>query len=553
MILLLSTSDTDLLSGRAADVGYRLANPARTPVDELPALLAGVDVVVVRILGGRRMWEDGVDALLASRLPVVVLGGEMEPDAELMELSTAPGGVVAEAHTYLAHGGPANLAELHNFLSDALLLTGKGFAAPEPTPNWGLLDRPESADRRQAPATGPTVAVLYYRAHHVSGNTRFVHALSDAIENAGGRALPLFCSSLRTAEPELLDTLRQADVPGSDRARRRRLPAGRGRCGRQRRGLGRRRARRAGRADPAGALPHLLARAVGLERRRGLTAGRRDAGRDPGVRRSADHGAVLVQGGRRGRADRLRRRSRARRAGGRHRGEARPAAAHPARRTAHRGDAVGLPDQALPDRQRGRPRHPGLDGPAAAPRCARPATTSARQTARELPGVAAQDGDALIHALIAAGGQDEDWLTEEQLAGNPVRISAAAYRSWFATLPEDLRAAMEQHWGPPPGELFVDRSQDPDGEIVLAALRAGNVVVMVQPPRGFGENPIAIYHDPDLPPSHHYLAAYRWLADEFGADAMVHVGKHGNLEWLPGKTAGMSASCARTPRSATCR
>jgi cobaltochelatase CobN len=71
---------------------------------------------------------------------------------------------------------------------------------------------------------------------------------------------------------------------------------------------------------------------------------------------------------------------------------------------------------------------------------------------------------------------------------------------------------------------------------------------MVQPPRGFGANPVAIYHDPDLPPSHHYLAAYRWLnmsvADGgFGADAVVHLGKHGNLEWLPGKTLGMSATC----------
>ncbi len=66
---------------------------------------------------------------------------------------------------------------------------------------------------------------------------------------------------------------------------------------------------------------------------------------------------------------------------------------------------------------------------------------------------------------------------------------------------------------------------------------------MVQPPRGFGENPVAIYHDPDLPPSHHYLAAYHWLDNDFGADAVVHLGKHGNLEWLPGKTLGMSAAC----------
>jgi cobaltochelatase CobN len=73
-------------------------------------------------------------------------------------------------------------------------------------------------------------------------------------------------------------------------------------------------------------------------------------------------------------------------------------------------------------------------------------------------------------------------------------------------------------------------------------------VVLVQPPRGFGENPVAIYHDPDLVPSHHYLAAYRWLANAeenggFGADAVIHLGKHGSLEWLPGKNAALGAGC----------
>src|SRR5262249_41455611 len=123
------------------------------------------------------------------------------------------------------------------------------------------------------------------------------------------------------------------------------------------------------------------------------------------------------------------------------------------------------------------------------------------------------DGDALMHTLIAAGGQDPDWLTEEQVEGNPVRIPAADYLPYYGTLPERLREEIERHWGPSPGELYVDS----DGAIVLAALRAANVVVMVQPPRGFGANPIAIYHDPDLPPSHHYLAAYRWVAGTFGA------------------------------------
>ncbi len=74
---------------------------------------------------------------------------------------------------------------------------------------------------------------------------------------------------------------------------------------------------------------------------------------------------------------------------------------------------------------------------------------------------------------------------------------------------------------------------------MLATLQAGNVVLMIQPPRGFGgRTPVAIYHDPDMAPSHHYLAAYRWVERGFEADAVVHLGKHGSMEWLPGKNAG---------------
>ncbi|PRC42425.1 cobaltochelatase subunit CobN, partial [Mycobacterium sp. ITM-2017-0098] len=188
----------------------------------------------------------------------------------------------------------------------------------------------------------------------------------------------------------------------------------------------------------------------------------------------------------------------------------------------------------------------GLDTPASAIRLLE-AMSEAGYDVGEVPGLAARDGDALIHALIERGGQDPEWLTEAQLAGNPIRVSAKDYREWFATLPAALTDGVVEHWGPPPGDLFVDRSLDPDGEIVIAAMRSGNVVLIVQPPRGFGENPVAIYHDPDLPPSHHYLAAYHWLdrgfANGFAADAIVHLGKHGNLEWLPGKTLGMSAAC----------
>ncbi|MBV8930996.1 MAG: cobaltochelatase subunit CobN, partial [Kutzneria sp.] len=153
--------------------------------------------------------------------------------------------------------------------------------------------------------------------------------------------------------------------------------------------------------------------------------------------------------------------------------------------------------------------------------------------------VSTVDGDTLIHRLIAAGGHDVDWLTEEQMAAAAIRVPAAAYRTWFDTLPRPLRESVTEHWGRPPGRLYVTGD-----EIYVAALRFGNVILMIQPPRGFGENPVAIYHDPDLPPSHQYLAAYRWLEHEFGAHAVLHLGKHGTLEWLPGKGLGLAEDCA---------
>ena len=527
MILLLSTSDTDLLSARASGAAFRLANPSRTAVADLPALAGGADLVVVRFLGGYRDWQEGFDALLRLPLPVVLLGGEQLPDAELMRHSTVPAGVAAEAHAYFAEGGPANLAELHKFLSDTVLLTGHGFAPPARTPAWGPLERVTTAD-------GPTVGVIYYRAHHLAGNTAFVETLCDAIEDAGGRALPVFASSLRTAPPELLDALRQADAlvvtvlaAGGTR------PAD----------------AQAGGEDEAWDVGALAALDVPILQGLCLTSARdtwdsNDDGLSP--LDTATQVAIPEFDGRiitvpfsfkevdaDGLTVYVADRERAGRVAGIAVGHARlrhlPA---PQRK-------VVLMLSAYPTKHARIGNAVGLDTPASVVRLLAAMREQGYVGADGFP----KDGDALMHTLIAAGGQDVNWLTEEQLRGNPIRISAAKYRTWFRTLPADLREAMERHWGPAPGSLFVDTSHDPDGEIVLAALREGNVVVMVQPPRGFGENPVAIYHDPDLPPSHHYLAAYRWLADEFGAHAVVHVGKHGNLEWLPGKTVGLSASC----------
>jgi cobaltochelatase CobN len=190
-ILLLSTADTDLLAARSCGAEYRLANPARTEPSELPALLDGVDMVVLRLLGGRRAWESGLETLRRADIPTVCLGGEATPDAELMAASTVAAGVVTEALHYLVAGGPANLAQLARFLSDTVLLTGEGFEPPAPTPDYGVHDAREPEPGR------PTIGIVFYRAHALAGNTSFVDVLADALRAAGANALPVFCGSLR--------------------------------------------------------------------------------------------------------------------------------------------------------------------------------------------------------------------------------------------------------------------------------------------------------------------------------------------------------------------
>ena len=534
MILLLSTSDTDLLSARASGAAWRPANPNR--VTDLPALLDQADVVVVRVLGGRRYWEEGIDAVLASGRPVVALGGEQAPDAEMMELSTVPAGVAAQAHTYLAQGGPENLAQLHAFLSDTVLLTGEGFAPPVELPSWGILER-DPVDK-----DGPTIAVLYYRAQQLAGNTAYVEALCTAIEEAGGQALPVYCASLRQAEPALLQTLRAADAMVVTV-----LAAGGTKPA----------SASAGGDDEAWDVAELAALDVPILQGLCLTTSRDTwAGSDDGLSPLdvATQVAVPEFDGRLitvpfsfkefdadGLSVYVPDPERAARVAG-------IAVRHARLRHIPNADKrIVLMLSAYPTKHARIGNAVGLDTPASAVALLRSMAEAGYsiqdKDGADFPGVAEQDGNTLIHALIEAGGQDPDWLTEEKLAGNPIRISAATYTRWFDTLPDDFRKGVEAHWGPAPGELYVDRDA-----IVVAALRSGNVVLIVQPPRGFGENPVAIYHDPDLPPSHHYLGAYRWLAapqDEggFGADAIVHLGKHGNLEWLPGKTLGMSASC----------
>ncbi|MFJ6668889.1 cobaltochelatase subunit CobN [Streptomyces sp. NPDC091383] len=523
-VLLLSTADTDLLAARASGAGYLIGNPTRVDVaEELPRLLAGADLAVVRLLGGKRAWEDGLAALKASGVPAVLLGGETVPDAELMADSTVPAGVVAEALRYLVEGGGDNLRELARFLSDTVLLTGEGFEEPRRMPEFGVHGGYEIQDGR------PTVGVLFYRAHELSGNTAFVDTLCAAVEAQGANALPVYCGSLRGADAGLYELLGRADAlvatvlaAGGTHASEASaggdeeawdigaladldIPVLQGLCLTS--------SHTAWDESDAALSPMDAAMQVAIPEFDGrlitVPFSFKEQGPDEVPVYVADPERAARVAGIAVRHARL---------GYKPNAEKRVALVFTAYPTKHSrvGNAVGL------------------DTPASAVRV----LDALRDAGYALTAYPCE-GDELIHRLIEAGGHDVEWLTEEQLAAAPARVPLADYRAWFATLDPELREAMTEAWGEPPGNLYVDGD-----DIVLASLQFGNVVVMIQPPRGFGENPIAIYHDPDMPPSHHYLAAYRWLDQSFGADAIVHMGKHGTMEWLPGKGLGLSRGCA---------
>jgi cobaltochelatase CobN len=538
MLRFVTTADTEILACAAAvqrlpdafpDV--RCANPSTSPdaatlIDEL---LAGARVVLCRILGGRRGWPDGFDLLRArcvqDGIALLALGGEAEPDAELTALSLAPAGAVAQAGEYLRHGDVENLEQLLRFLADTFLLEGNGFEPPHEVPDLGVYRRdPPDPDR-------PTIGFCFYRSHYLTGNTEFVDAFCDALARAGGNVFAVWSYTLRrerdgrVAALELLDghidalVVTMLATGGSGAADEwdasalaaLDVPVIQAVCATG--------SRAAWEASAAGLTPLDAATQVAIPEFDGRLLGGVISFKERDASKSPVGAAVPRYVADPERCCRV----------------ARLAVRHAAlRRRAPEDRRVAVLLTSFPTRHARVGMAVGLDTPA---------STLALLAALAADGMRVEcpfgNGDELMHALIATGGHDPELVTDDQLTEASLRMPVTEYVSWYVRLPASLRAAIEQHWGPPPGELFVDGE-----DFVIAGLELGNVLVAIQPPRGYGEDPVAIYHDPELPPTHHYLACYRWLEEVWGADAIVHLGKHGTLEWLPGKMLALSNGCA---------
>lgn len=537
-IILLTAADTDIQTLAAAHAQLPEGFPAvraanllnlqqQLAIDTYAAnVLAQAQVIVVRLLGGRAYWAYGLEVVRQvaeqTGAMLLVLPGDDRPDAELFSHSTATLATVNQLWRYLTEGGVANWLNALLFLANQRLDGSYPVRSPQPVPTVGRYPW-QPLLPVSMPSTKATVGILFYRAHYLAGNLAPIDALCHALADRNLEPVPVFVSSLREVDVQQqvlkyfqlggaaiqvllnatsfslarldsdslnLDLWEMLNVPvlqvifssGTEEQWRS-----------QTRGLSPR--------DMAMnvALPEvdgrIISRAVSFK-----TVQRR-------------HPALEVDGvGYEPVADRIE-------------WVADLAANWVRLQQTPVGDRhIALILANYPTRDSRLANGVGLDTPASCVAILK-ALAQAGYTVPDIP----QTGDELIQRLIQGVTNDAEG---RELRSVEQSLSRSAYQAYFSTLPPAMQTAIVERWG---AEL-------PE-ELAIAGLQLGNVFVGIQPSRGYDLDPSLNYHAPDLEPTHEYLAFYHWLRQAFAAEAIVHVGKHGNLEWLPGKSVALSQTC----------
>ncbi|MEB3184661.1 MAG: cobaltochelatase subunit CobN [Cyanobacteriota bacterium] len=545
-VLLLSSADTDLLAidqllqSDPALLGCELralnlaalSHPAL--VDHyLVSTARHARVVLVRLLGGRGHWSYGLDALqrwarsphpAGGRRSLLVLAGTAEDDQALAELGTGPPELALALAACLRVGGPANLRAVLRCLRD--LLEGAALQPPIPQP----LPDPLPHDWRDDP--GARVGLIVYRALLQAGDLSLMDGCLEALRQQGLAPRALWVSGLReqAVQSGVADLLARERVEAvlccTSFASVQLAEAGLGAPLWERLGvpvlqvLSSGRSRASWAASSIGLGPMELGLQVALPELDGRLTTR------IGAFKECDQVSErLVSALPRYVPDRERLAWIA---------QLTANWIH-LRRTPAPQRRVALVLANYPNRNSRIANGVGLDTPASTALMLAWLQQAGYGTGAGLPA----DGQQLIEALLAVRSNDPESGHRPPLDHLPL----TCYLQWYATLPCEGRERLEAVWGPPAMDQGLE--PDPDGRpaFPVRGLRFGHVALLLQPERGYDRDPSLNYHSPDLPPTHAYLAQYLWMRESFAAQVVVHVGKHGNLEWLPGKGLGLSGSC----------
>ncbi len=551
-ILFLSAADTELSSiagahrTRGAKSSLRVASllTLKHPmsVDTYVERTARhAKLIIVRPLGGASYFHYVLEALHAAavtyKFQIAVLPGDDKPDPGLEPFSTISAEDRNRMWAYFTEGGAGNMARLLGY-AEALI---DGSEKPEPAaplmkagiwwPGQGVIGVeawkaavgfvPDIAS--QSPA-GSIVALCFYRALVQSGETKPVEALIAALTAEGMTVLPVFVSSLKDAVS--IGTLQAifsevpptvvmnatgfaVSAPGADRKPTvlefsdapvlQVIFSGSSRA--------------AWEASPQGLMARDLAMNVALPEVDGRILSRAVSFKAAAVYDTEVEANIV---GHEPLADRI--------------AFAAKLAANWARlrqaAPAERRIAIIMAN--YPNRDGRLGNGVGLDTPAGTIEVMR-ALATAGYAIDSIP----TDGDALIRYLM-------DGPTNSARADREIRetLSLSQYKAFFSSLPIRIQNEVAERWGSPEDDPFFR-----DGRFALPLTRFGETLVGIQPARGYNIDPKETYHSPDLVPPHGYLAFYAFLRREYGVHAIVHMGKHGNLEWLPGKSLALSESC----------
>ncbi|MDP6645613.1 MAG: cobaltochelatase subunit CobN [Rhodospirillales bacterium] len=494
--------------------------------------ISHASLVVVRLLGGAGYWAYGVEQLSAlcaeKNIMLAVVPGDDHPDPELADHSTLPTEACHRLWQYCAHGGGANAL---NFLKYCAHLLGHDSDWREPAPlvraglYWPGAGLPDlDAVRGQWIEGAPTAAIVFYRALVQSHDLAPVDALIEALAARGLNPLPIFVASLKDRACGEIVASYLADAgcdiilnltgfavsaPGAET---RQTPFSAADCpvlqlilsGGDEAGW---------RDGSRGLSPRDLAMNVALPEVDGRIITRAISFKKAAefdqrtevalVRHQPVPDRIAFAGDLAAAWARLRKT---------------PAA--------ERRIAIIVANYPNKDGRLGN--GVGLDTPAGVAASFK----HLQETGYDLgAGTPVTGKDVMTHLLVGPTN-----APGVRAAG--IEYGLADYRAFFAGLPEDTRAEVEQRWGAPEDDPFFQ-----DGAFRLAAHRFGNVTLAVQPARGYNIDPKSSYHDPDLAAPHGYLAFYAWLRCEMDVQAVIHFGKHGNLEWLPGKALALGETC----------
>jgi cobaltochelatase CobN len=515
----------------------RLASPAQlsnhASVDlYVEQVLQHARVILISVHGGVSYWRYGIERLveLTERgAQVIMVPGCDNPDPELMALSNVPLAEAERLWQFLRQGGAGNALQLFNCIASQWLQRDYAWGDPQPLPRVGLY-HPQLANLSLADwqaswqAGAPVAALLFYRTQVQAANTGFIDVFCQRLQAQGLNPLPIAVASLKeaaclaqvegwmeqTEAALIINTtafaLSNPEAP-SARPFRRDIPVLQAICSLDNHAQWQANTQGLGSRDLAMhiVLPELDGRLITQPISFKGLAWRSERSQSdvvcyqphlPGMDFVAELARNWVALARKHNADKR----------------------------------IALVLANYPTRDGRIGNGVGLDTPAAALNILR----ALEQQGYPVEGLP-DSGTALIHQLLGGVTNDLDSLDARPCAQS---LALEEYLAFFNSLPAANQQAVRERWGEP--------QQDPmyrSGRLMIAGLRFGLTFVGIQPARGYQLDAAAVYHDPDLVPPHGYLAFYCWLRRAFAVNAVIHVGKHGNLEWLPGKSVGLSEQC----------